>query len=325
MLDSYGRSINYLRISITDRCNLRCAYCMPDDGITWLPHEDILSNEEILRLCKIFAKFGVKKMRLTGGEPLVRKGLPQMIEQIKTIDGIESVSLTTNGVLLAQQLPDLLSAGLDGVNLSLDTLDREQFHAITRRDLLGDTLAGLQAAIQVADRLNVKVNCVPMGDNDKQLVPLAQLAKDNPIAVRFIEMMPIGLGSSQARRTQDEVTAMLEKVFGPIQSCDRAVGAGPSQYVTFQEFQGKIGFISAMTHKFCSDCNRVRLTATGFLKTCLQYDIGEDLRSILRSSQDDTLLEEAITHAILNKPVAHHFAEENTQQDENRKMFQIGG
>lgn len=325
MLDSYGRSIDYLRISITDRCNLRCTYCMPDDGITWLPHEDILSNEEILRLCKVFAKLGVKKMRLTGGEPLVRKGLPQLLSSIKSIDGIESVSLTTNGVLLAQQLPDLLSAGLDGVNLSLDTLDKDQFFAIARRDLLGDTLAGLQAAIQVADRLNVKVNCVPMGDNDAQLVPLAQMAKDNPIAVRFIEMMPIGLGSTQARRTQEEVVAMLEQSFGPIQSCDRALGAGPSQYVTFQDFKGKIGFISAMTHKFCSDCNRVRLTATGFLKTCLQYDIGEDLRSILRSSQDDALLENAIIHAILNKPVAHHFAEENTQQDENRKMFQIGG
>ena len=325
MIDGCGRAIDYLRISVTDRCNLRCTYCMPEGGIEWLPHEAILTYEEIVRLCKIFAGLGIKKVRLTGGEPLVRRGLSSMVAGIKSIDGIESVTLTTNGVLLAEQLPDLLDAGLNGVNISLDTLDRQQYATIARRDGLEDTLRGLHAAIAVSDRLNVKVNCVPSGANDDQLVPLAGLAKDNNIAMRFIEMMPIGLGDERPCRTQEDVTAMLSAVYGAPKTFAHTIGAGPGQYITFDGFVGKIGFISAMTHKFCSDCNRVRLTATGFLKTCLQYDRGVELKPLLMAYEEDDVIRATIEHAIRNKPTAHHFSEGREQNDDSRKMYQIGG
>ena len=324
MFDGHGRSIDYLRVSITDRCNLRCVYCMPCEGVEWVEHTSILSYEELIRLCRIFASLGVRRVRLTGGEPLVRKGLDRIVRGVKAIPGIESVTITTNGVLLAEQLPALLDAGLNGINLSLDTLDREQFKRITRRDELDSALAGLKAALAVPG-LNVKLTCVPMGDNDAQLVPLAALARDSRLSVRFIELMPIGLGSSLPRRTQAQVMEILEGAFGPALPCERAEGAGPGQYVTFRDFQGKVGFISAMTHQFCGDCNRVRLTATGFLKTCLQYEAGVDLKALLDSGASDEALRSAMASAIARKPAAHHFTEGREALDERRNMNQIGG
>lgn len=325
MIDGCGRSINYLRVSVTDRCNLRCTYCMPAQGVEWLSHDDILSYEQLMRLCKQFASLGIEKIRLTGGEPLVRKGLPELIAGIKSIDGIQSVSLTTNGVLLKEQLPDLLAAGLNGVNISLDTLDRAQFAAITRRDQLEQTLAGIEAAMAQAHRLTVKINCVPSGENDAQLVPLAAMAKDNPVAVRFIEMMPIGLGDVSTGRTQEQVLDRLTQAFGAAKPYGHAMGAGPGQYVSFDGFVGKVGFISAMTHQFCSDCNRVRLTATGYMKTCLQYDTGVDLKALLDAGIQEEDLRQAIAQGILQKPTCHHFTTEKTTGDDTRNMFQIGG
>ncbi|MGN8874136.1 GTP 3',8-cyclase MoaA [Pseudoflavonifractor sp. HCP28S3_F10] len=325
MIDGYGRTIDYLRISVTDRCNLRCVYCMPPEGVEWMEHTEMLTYEEIIRLCRLFAAAGIRKVRLTGGEPLARKGLHHLVRGIRAIDGIDGVSLTTNGVLLAEQLPDLMDAGLTAVNLSLDTLDREQYAAITRRDALEDALAGLRAAL-AAPGLHVKLNCVPMGDNDSQLVPLAALARDNDLAVRFIELMPIGLGGALPRRTEEQVRAMLEEAFGPLSPCPASFGAGPGHYVTAGGFQGKIGFISAMTHQFCDQCNRVRLTATGFLKTCLQYETGSDLRSLLRDGSDDQVILSAIRDAISHKPARHHFNDAAGQSaDETHNMNQIGG
>ena len=193
--DGYGRAIRYLRVSVTDRCNLRCRYCMPEDGVDWMDHSNLLSYEQIARLVGLFAKLGVEKVRLTGGEPLVRRDLHRLAAAVSGTPGIREVAVTTNGVLLAEQLPGLVAAGLTGVNMSLDTLDREQFAAITRRDQLPAALAGLEAALAVPG-LKVKLNCVPMGENDSQLVPLAALARDRELSVRFIELMPIGLGGS---------------------------------------------------------------------------------------------------------------------------------
>lgn len=225
MNDQYGRHIHYLRVSVTDRCGLRCRYCMPEEGVEWLEHSRILSYEQIVRLVRAAAGLGIDTVRLTGGEPLVRKGLDKLVWAVKAIDGIRTVTLTTNGVLLAQQLPALRAAGLDGVNLSLDTLDRAQYAAITRRDLLPRALEGLEAAL-AAPGLKVKLNCVPMGDNDDQLVPLAALARDRALDVRFIELMPIGLGSTLPRRTQAEVLEQLEGAFGPALPCDQGAAAG---------------------------------------------------------------------------------------------------
>ena len=324
MLDALGRDIRYLRISVTDRCNLRCRYCMPAEGVQWVDHSDVLTYEQITRLVGLFAQLGVEKVRLTGGEPLVRKGLDRLVRSIKQVSGIRRVYLTTNGLLLADQLPGLLAAGLDGVNISLDTLDRAQYEALTRRDELDRALAGLNAALS-APGLTVKVNCVPSGENDDQLVPLAALAKDRDLAVRFIELMPIGLGSSLTRRTEAEVLAMLEAAFGPALPCPQEEGGGPGRYVTFPGFRGRVGFISAVSHRFCSTCDRVRLTAVGFLKTCLQYNCGADLKSLLDRNASDMELMEAIRVAIAQKPEGHHFGQAPTGQDEGRNMNQIGG
>lgn len=324
MYDQFGRNIRYLRVSVTDRCNLRCRYCMPEEGVEWVDHSAILSYEQIVRLVRLAAGLGVEKVRLTGGEPLVRKGLAGLVKELKSIDGIRTVSLTTNGVLLAEQLPGLLEAGLDGVNLSLDTLDRAQFASLTRRDELPRALEGLEAAL-AAPGLTVKVNCVPSGGSDAQLVPLAALARDRNLTVRFIELMPIGLGDTLTRRTEEEVLARLEEAFGPSLPCEHDILGSPSRNVTFQGFQGKVGFISAVSHQFCQSCNRVRLTATGFLKTCLQYDHGVDLKALLDAGADDTALQTAMADAINHKPASHHFGGQREAADEGRNMNQIGG
>ncbi|MBM6723276.1 GTP 3',8-cyclase MoaA [Pseudoflavonifractor phocaeensis] len=319
-----GRDIRYLRISVTDRCNLRCRYCMPEEGVEWMDHGSILTYEQIVRLVGLFAALGVEKVRLTGGEPLVRKGLERLVRAIKEVPGIRRVRITTNGLLLAEQLPGLLAAGLDGVNLSLDTLDRVQYQALTRRDGLEQALEGLEAAL-AQPGLRVKLNCVPMGENDSQLVPLAALARGRKVDVRFIELMPIGLGDTLPRRTQGEVLAVLEQAFGPAGPCGQSGGSGPGRYVTFPGFTGRVGFISAVSHQFCEDCNRVRLTAAGFFKTCLQYDCGINLKALLDSGADKHTLRAAMERAIFAKPACHHFSASGTAEDERRSMYQIGG
>jgi cyclic pyranopterin phosphate synthase len=322
MTDTYGRRIDYLRISVTDRCDLRCVYCMPAEGVQWQPHEKILRYEELLRLCRIFASLGVTKFKLTGGEPLVRKGIADLVAGIRAIDGVEAVTLTTNGVQLAEQLPALLAAGIDGINLSLDTLDRERFAAVTRKDALPQVLRGLDAALHVPG-LNLKLNCVAMPGREEDWRSLAALAKDHPIAVRFIEPMPIGLGKGLAFCGEEEVRAALEKAYGPLTSFEGRLGNGPARYWTADGFAGKIGFISAVSHQFCEQCNRVRLTAAGYLKTCLQYDVGADLAPLLAGTDDQ--IRAAIADAIAKKPEAHRFTDTQVEHREQHIMSQIGG
>lgn len=325
MRDQYGRDICYLRISVTDRCNLRCVYCMPEEGVEWMPHDHILTYEQITRVVEAAARLGVRHVRLTGGEPLVRPQLFRLVEMVKGVEGIESVTLTTNGVLLAQQLSQLQKAGLDGVNLSLDTLDPGQFATITRRDgLLPQALEGLEAAVHTPG-LTVKVNCVPTRFNEDQVVPLAGLARERKIAVRFIEMMPIGLGRDQQGLSQAQVMERLTEAFGPPLACASPKGVGPGEYVTFSGFAGQVGFISAVSHQFCHRCNRVRLTADGYLKTCLQFHAGVDLKPYLEEKSSREALERAMEHAIFQKPAQHHFSAVNQAGDEENNMNQIGG
>ncbi|NLF34391.1 MAG: GTP 3',8-cyclase MoaA [Clostridiales bacterium] len=322
MKDRCHREIDYLRVSVTDRCNLRCVYCMPEAGVPWLPHADLLSYEELLRLCRIFAGLGVKRVKLTGGEPLVRRGLPFLLASLKAIDGIEAVTLTTNGVLLAAQLPDLLAAGLDGVNISLDTLDPVQFASLTRGEGLDRVLAGLDAAL-AAPGLTVKLNCVPLGRNDDQLLPLALLARDRRLAVRFIELMPIGPGKGLEPRSEAQVRRLLEARLGPLLPREAPLGGGPCRYFSVPGFQGKLGFISAISHPFCSRCNRLRLTSTGFLKSCLQYESGVPLKPLLSGA--DGGIRAAILEAVSQKPSAHRFQAPEIDGEETRTMSQIGG
>ena len=323
MVDGQGRAIRYLRVSVTDRCNLRCRYCMPESGVDWVPHGRVLTYEQMARLVGLCAGLGVEKVRLTGGEPLVRRGLSALVRMVKETPGIRQVCLTTNGVLLPEQLPALLEAGLDGVNLSLDTLDRGQYAALTRRDELPRALAGLEAAL-AAPGLTVKLNCVPLADNEDQWVPLAALARDRDLAVRFIELMPIGLGRGLPGRSEAQVLAKLEAAFGPLRPLEAPPG-GPARYGTFPGFQGRVGFISAMTHPFCAACDRVRLTASGFHKTCLQDQTGVDLRALLEAGAGDSALRAAILEAVRQKPACHHFGGAPAPGDEGHTMNQIGG
>ncbi|MDO5408229.1 MAG: GTP 3',8-cyclase MoaA [Eubacteriales bacterium] len=325
MTDQYGREIRYVRISVTDRCNLRCRYCMPREGVKQLAHGDILSYDEIIRLAGIFAGRGISRIKLTGGEPLSRRDLWKLVQGLKAVDGIQQVTLTTNGTLLAEQIDRLADAGLDAVNISLDTLDEAQYEAITRRAELPAALKGLQAAI-ACPQIRTKINCVPLaGENESQWVPLAAIARDHAVDVRFIEMMPIGLGREYAGRTQDDILKVLRERFGQETALTGEFGNGPGTYVGFAGFTGRIGFISAMTHKFCERCNRVRLTPEGYLKPCLQYAAGVDLRGAMRSGASDEELDQMIGKMIYEKPCSHHFENQEEPGAELRQMSRIGG
>ena len=270
MFDRYQREIHYLRLSVTDLCNLRCRYCMPD-GVEKLEREAVLTYEEFLRLAALFARCGIDTVRVTGGEPLVRKNVAQLVAGLKETPGIRRVTLTTNAVLLAEQLPALLDAGLDSVNISLDTLRPEVFRQITARDDFAAVQVGLQAALQSG--LPVKLNCVPQaGVNEGELEQLAALAKDNAMQVRFIEMMPIGYGAAMPCISGPELRARFAQRWpelAPLSAAqEHALGDGPAVYYTVPGWQGSIGFIAAVHGKFCASCNRVRLTSQGFLRPC---------------------------------------------------------
>ena len=321
--DHYNRNIDYIRISITDRCNLRCRYCMPED-ISFVGHDKILRYEEITRIVRILAQRGITKVKITGGEPLVRHGCTNLIREIKEIPGIEMVTLTTNGILLQSMLPKLLEAGVDAVNVSLDTFQRARYEHLTGKDACEMVLAGIQDAYKSG--IPLKLNCVPIeGENTDELSEFFSWAKRKQIVVRFIEMMPIGYGKQFPFQDEESIKAVLEEAYGSMHAVKERYGNGPCHYYEIAGFKGKIGFISAMTHKFCSQCNRVRLTSEGFMKGCLQYQEGTDLRGLMRGGCTDQELKEAIYQVIWNKPVSHNFYEAKTEQDEIRGMSQIGG
>ena len=325
MFDRYQRDIHYLRLSVTDLCNLRCRYCMPD-GVEKLEREAVLSHEEFLRLAALFARCGIDTVRVTGGEPLVRKNVAQLVAGLKATPGIRRVTLTTNAVLLAEQLPALLDAGLDSVNISLDTLRPEVFRQITARDDFAAVQAGLQAALDSG--LPVKLNCVPQaGVNEAELETLAALAQEHALQVRFIEMMPIGYGAAMPCISGPELRERFARRWpelAPLSPAqEHALGDGPAVYYTVPGWQGSIGFIAAVHGKFCASCNRVRLTSQGFLRPCLASEAGCDLRALLRSGADDAQLLAAIRETIWAKPREHHF--EDSSMPATRGMYRIGG
>lgn len=322
MIDKLGRTIEYLRISVTDRCNLRCVYCMPEKGIEKCSHEAVLRYDEITRLVKIFAALGVKKIRLTGGEPLVRPDLHILIKAIKQIPGIEKVCITTNGILLQEQLPLLMKAGLDSVNISIDTLNPQTFQVITRRNSIGQVLDSINTALSYPD-LKVKLNCVPSEFNKDELVDMTAYFLKKNCSLRFIEMMPIGYGKTVQGIDTDTLKGILAEELGQLREAEGELMGGPCSYYKIDRLPGTVGFISAMTHQFCHCCNRVRLTSTGFLKTCLQYDKGIQLKGLLQ--QEDAVLEDAIYKAVLQKPQRHHFTDGIVQNEETKMMSQIGG
>lgn len=323
MLDRYGRVINYLRISVTDRCNLRCCYCMPE-GVQDVGMKNILTFEEIWEIVRTGVSLGITHIRITGGEPLVRKGCVDLIRGIREIPGVETITMTTNGVLLGNYGKQLKEAGVDGVNISLDTLDSEEFYKITGKRELQEVLAGIRAAKTAG--LPVKLNAV----NRKELdpIPLVRYAQEENLPLRFIEMMPVGYGKKYVGRSNEELRETLEAVCGKAECMTNReelsrMGSGPAVYYQFSDLKVPVGFISAIHGKFCDTCNRVRLTAEGYLKLCLCYDEGEDLRRVLREGEKEnlrTIMEQTISR----KPAAHCF-EHPDEMTETHEMVKIGG
>lgn len=323
MLDRYGRVINYLRISVTDRCNLRCCYCMPE-GVQDVGMKNILTFEEIWEIVRTGVSLGITHIRITGGEPLMRKGCGDLIRGIREIPGVETITMTTNGVLLENYGKQLKEAGVDGVNISLDTLDPEEFYKITGKRELQEVLAGIRAAKTAG--LPVKLNAV----NRKELdpIPLVRYAQEENLPIRFIEMMPVGYGKKYVGRSNEELRETLEAVCGKAECMTNReelsrMGSGPAVYYQFSDLKVPVGFISAIHGKFCDTCNRVRLTAEGYLKLCLCYDEGEDLRRVLREGEKENL-RTIMEQTIFRKPAAHCF-EHPAEMTETHEMVKIGG
>jgi len=321
--DSFQRPINYLRISVTDRCNLRCIYCMPSEGIYLLSHQDILTYEEIYTIVKAATELGINKLRITGGEPLVRSGVSKLIEMLAQIDATDDISLTTNGSLLRRYAAELKSAGLQRVNVSLDTLKQDKFEFITRtNNNLGDVLDGIEVAKSVG--LNpVKLNMVVMsGVNDDELLDFATKTISEGWHVRFIEFMPVTSTITSPFLSVSDMRKRLEQL-GELEPCLPSVGNGPAKYFRFPQAKGTIGFITPVSEHFCFHCNRLRLTADGKLRPCLLSEDEIDLKQPLRSGISLVGLKQLIEEAVLRKPLRHRLAEGYIPKD--RPFCQVGG
>jgi cyclic pyranopterin phosphate synthase len=326
LADAFHRPITYLRISVTDRCNLRCVYCMPEEGLPWIEKSDILTYEEIATIVRAAAKAGVRAIRLTGGEPLIRRDLERLVGMIAAIPGIDDVSLSTNGLLLAEQAAGLRAAGLTRVNVSLDTLDPGRFETIARRPGLERVLAGIEAAF-AAGLGPVKLNCVVMrGQNDDEVAAFAALTRERAIAVRFIEMMPVTENVGAQGGAYISAAEILERVraIGDLHPVDGPLGNGPARYYAFDGAPGTVGVISPLSHDYCDTCNRVRLSADGRLKLCLFGDHFIDLRTPVRDGAGDDALIAILRGSMYVKPERHHLDIGHTASA-MRALSEIGG
>src|SRR5947209_2879143 len=324
--DGHGRQIGDLRVSVTDRCNFRCQYCMPAEGLPWLQREEILHFEEIVRLVGLFASMGVGDVRLTGGEPLVRKEFPRLASMLATVPGIDDLSVTTNGFLLERDAEALVEAGINRFNVSVDSLQRDRFFQLTRRDALPQVLRGLEKLASFPAAHPVKVNAVAIrGFTEEEVIPFAELARSTAYEVRFIEFMPLDADhawTADQVLTGAEIRAEIDRVY-PLEPEPREPHATARVY-TFADGHGRIGFINPVSEPFCGDCNRIRLTADGRLRTCL-FSLNEtDLRGPLRAGADDRELEQIIREAVWRKELKHHVGEPGFIQP-GRSMSAIGG
>lgn len=326
LVDGHGRTISDVRVSVTDRCSFRCTYCMPAEGLKWLDRAEILSFEEIERLARILVSMGVTSLRLTGGEPLVRADIAGLVRQLAVIDGLEDLSMTTNGFQLTTLAGDLVAAGLQRLNVSLDSLDHARFQQITHRDALDRVLEGLDHAASFPELTPLKVNVVAMrGFTEQEVLGFARFARDRSLSVRFIEFMPLD-GDRRWKPgdvlTGAEIRGMIEREF-PLEPVSREAHATANRY-RFTDSAGEIGFINPVSQPFCSDCNRIRLTPDGTLRTCLFSHRETDLRTPLRSGASDDDLAEIIRAAVWRKELKHHIGDEGFVQPE-RTMSRIGG
>jgi cyclic pyranopterin phosphate synthase len=332
--DNFQRTIDYMRISITDRCNLRCIYCMPSEGLVPMKHRDILSYEEIVRILRIAVRIGVKKVRITGGEPLIRKNVSHLISLIKSIENIEDLSLTTNGIILAGYAQEIADAGLKRINISLDSLRADRYREMTRGGELDSVLKGIDSA-EKAGLVPVKINMVPIrGFNDEEIGDFAQLTMKAPYQVRFIEFMPFGkenMWNPEYFISAEEIKSRVEKIGGlhPV----RLRRSGPARYYALDGAAGVIGFISPLSNHFCGKCNRLRLTADGKLRPCLFSETEIDIKTAIRNDAPDNEIERLIKLAIQVKPEGHNMRIQDTELgkllrdggDYKRPMSKIGG
>ena len=326
LIDGHGRLIGDLRVSVTDRCNFRCQYCMPAEGLPWLERDEILTFEEITRLVSLLSSMGVHDIRLTGGEPLVRRDFPRLASMLASLPEVHDLSVTTNGFLLERDAEALVGAGVDRFNVSVDSLQRDRFYELTRRDALTQVLRGLELLASFPEAHPIKINAVGLRDfTEEEVIPFAQLARNAPYEVRFIEFMPLDADhawSPEQVLTGAEIRAAIDAVF-PLEPEPREPHSTARVY-RFADGQGKIGFINPVSEPFCADCNRIRLTADGRLRTCL-FSLNEtDLRGPLRAGADDRELERVIRDAVWRKELKHHVGEPGFVQPD-RTMSAIGG
>jgi len=326
LMDGHGRPIGDVRISVTDRCNFRCQYCMPAEGLPWLNRDSLLSYEEIARLVQLLGAMGVHDVRLTGGEPLVRRELWRLVEMLSGLENVHDLSLTTNGYLLSRQVDDLVRAGLKRINVSLDSLAPDRFFQLTRRDSLAQVLEGLEAAEAHPELRPIKVNVVALKDfTEDEVVRFADFARRTPYVVRFIEFMPLDADHSWSADKvlpNEEIRRLISEVY-PLEAVGRD-RHGTARRWRFADGEGEIGFISPVSEPFCGDCNRIRLTAEGMLRTCL-FSLNEtDLREPMRAGASDAELETIIRDAVWRKELKHHIGDEGFIQPA-RSMSRIGG
>lgn len=327
LVDTFGRVHTDLRISVTDRCNIRCFYCMPNENVVFKPRHELLTFEEIERFVRVAAKLGVHKLRLTGGEPLVRRDLPRLVQALSQIDGIDDIALTTNGILLDEQAAALKAAGLDRLNISLDALDAETFKLIARRDGFERVLAGIEAARQAKFK-KIKLNAVAIrGLTEDQIVPLGRFARERDLELRFIEFMPLdaeGNWQNDQVLPGDEILARLTDAFGPLEPIDPPHAGQPATDYRFVDGGGTVGFINPVSHPFCESCNRLRITAEGQIRNCL-FSVEEwDARALLRGHGTDEQLAQLVRSAVAAKRAGHGINSDDFIKPA-RAMFQIGG
>ncbi len=328
LVDSYGRRIKSMRISVTDKCNFRCTYCMPAEGLPWLKKSEILSYEEIVRVARVAVDIGIEQIRLTGGEPLVRRDVPELVRMLRQIEGLRSLSITTNGILLKHLAGPLAEAGLTRINVSLDSLMREKFTKLTRRDQLSHVLEGLEELERHPEIHPIKINAVAIrGFSEEEVLDFVQLARRKPYVMRWIEFMP--LDADQAWRKEDiltgaEIKAIIEAAYGPLVQIRTGDPSETARRYTFSDGIGEVGFINPVSEPFCSTCDRIRLTADGQLRTCLFATEETDLRAVIRSNTDDEAIATTIRNAVWHKELKHYIGDKRFKRA-NRSMSMIGG
>lgn len=325
LIDKYNRNLNYLRVSIIDRCNLKCIYCLPHERIPKIPYHEILQYEEILRLVRVAVNLGVSKIRITGGEPLFRKGVYHFLNQLTDIEGLLDVSLTTNGVLLKDHVQKIKSAGIKRINISIDTLNKKKFKQITGYDFFDQVWEGIELAQQMGFD-PIKLNVVPLqGINDDELLDIARLSFTRPFHIRFIEYMP--MGANQMFSSRQLLTPEIKKhisTLGELIAVDKGKNDGPAKRFKFESAIGEIGFIQPISQHFCDSCNRLRLTASGQLRPCLLSDHQQDLKALLRRGGSDSELADLFIQAVRNKPFEHNLDLANPREVSGQ-MCAIGG